>query len=252
MNTVHPSPRGTAIVTGGAAGLGRAFAVGLAEAGHDVAILDLQSSDVVSGHVESLGRQVVTSVGDAADPSTVAAFGAKLRSSSLSPIRVLVNNAGISPYAPFTDTDFDLWRRILTVNLDSLFLMSKEFLPDLERHGRGRIVNLTSSVVWDAEARNMTAYATSKAAIVGFTRSLAGEVGRSGLTVNCIAPGIVLTPDIRERVPTERLETYRSRQSIPILAEAQNLLSTLLYLVDEESALVTGATMPVNGGRVLL
>lgn len=239
-------------MTGGAAGLGRAFAIGLAEAGHDVAILDVQPSNVVREHVESLGRQVVTSVGDAADPSAVAAFGAKIRSSSLSPIRVLVNNAGISPYSPFSDTDIDLWRRILAVNLDSLFLMSKEFLPDLESHGRGRIVNLTSSVVWDAEARNMTAYATSKAAIVGFTRSLAGEVGHSGLTVNCIAPGIVLTPDIRERVSTERLETYRSRQSIPILAEAQDLLSTLLYLVAEESAQVTGAIMPVNGGRVLI
>lgn len=252
MATVHPASRGTAIVTGGAAGLGRAFAIALAEAGHDVAILDLQSSDDLRRHVESLGSQIVTCVGDAADPGAVAGFGEELRASSLRPIRVLVNNAGISPYASFTETDLHLWHRILAVNLDSLFLMVQEFLPDLERHGAGRIVNMTSSVVWDAEARNMAAYATSKAAIVGFTRSLAGEVGHSGLTVNCIAPGIVLTPDIRARVPSERLETYRRRQSIPILAEADDLVSTLLYLVDETTSLVTGATMPVNGGRVVL
>jgi len=244
--------RGTAIVTGGASGLGAAFATGLGACGHDVAILDLQGADDVAAQIAALGVRVLHRVGDASDPDEVATFVSELSSSKLSPIRVLVNNAGISPYAPFVATDLQTWHRVLRVNLDSLFLMTQAVLPALRAHGSGRIVNLSSSIVWDAQVRDMTAYATSKAAIVGFTRALAGEVGGSGVTVNAIAPGIVLTPDIRGRVPTERLEIYRDRQSIPVIAEPEDLVNTLLYLIDEETRFVTGATLPVNGGRVIL
>ena len=174
------------------------------------------------------------------------------RCTRLPAVRVLVNNAGISPYATFEDTDLDLWHRVQRVNLDSLYLMTHEFLPDLRRHGSGRIVNLTSSVVWDAQARNMTAYTMTKAAIVGFTRALAGEVGSSGVTVNAIAPGIVLTPDIERRVADAQLEAYRLRQAIPELTRPEDLMSTLLYVVDEATRMVTGACLPVNAGRVIL
>jgi 3-oxoacyl-[acyl-carrier protein] reductase/(S)-1-phenylethanol dehydrogenase len=244
--------RGTAIVTGASAGLGRAFATALSACGHDIAILDMQSADETEAHIRALGGRSMAVIGDASDPTSVAHLGRVLRESELAPPRVLVNNAGISPYASFDETDLDLWHRILRVNLDSMFLMCQEFLPDLRAHGDGRIVNLSSSVVWDAQARNMSAYATSKAAIVGFTRALAGEVGDAGVTVNCIAPGIVLTPDIRSRVPAERLEVYRGRQAVPVIAEPEDLTSTLLWLVDEGTGLVTGSTVPVNGGRVVL
>lgn len=246
------SPRGTAVVTGGASGLGRTFAIALAHAGHDIAILDLDSADETLAGVAAAGVHTLARRGDAADPEAVADLVAAIEASELAPVRVLVNNAGISPYAPFSDTDLELWHRILRVNLDSLFLLTQAFLPALTSHGAGRIVNLSSSVVWDAQVRDMTAYATSKAAIVGFTRALAGEVGASGVTVNAIAPGIVLTPDIRGRVPAERLEVYRDRQAVPLIAEPADLVSTLLYLVDEDTRLVTGATLPVNGGRVVL
>lgn len=244
--------RGTAIVTGGSAGLGEAFAIALARAGHDIAVLDLQPATDTLTQVEQCGVRAIEMSGDAADPATVTRFGATLRGEGLQPVRVLVNNAGISPYAPFEETPLELWQRILRVNLDSMFAMCQEFLPDLRAHGAGRIVNLSSSVVWDAQVRNMTAYTTSKAAIVGFTRALAGEVGSSGVTVNCIAPGIVSTPDIRGRVATETLETYRGRQAVPFIATPEDVTSTLLYLVDEATALVTGVTLPVNGGRVVL
>lgn len=246
------STRGTAVVSGGASGLGRTFAIALADAGHDIAILDLDPADETLADVAATGVRALFWTGDAADPQVVADFAAEIEKSDLAPVRVLVNNAGISPYAPFADTSLSLWHRVLQVNLDSLFLLTQAFLPPLSSHGSGRIVNLSSSVVWDAQVRDMTAYATSKAAIVGFTRALAGEVGPLGVTVNAIAPGIVLTPDIRGRVPVERLEVYRGRQAVPLIAEPSDLVSTLLYLVDEDTRLVTGATLPVNGGRVVL
>jgi len=243
--------RGTAVVTGAARGLGQHFAVALAEAGHDVAILDLDDSRTTRELVLKTGRRCLTVSGDASDPQDAHRFISAVRT-ELPHVRVLVNNAGISPYASFAETDFALWQRVSKVNLDSMYLMTHGFAEDICAHGHGRIVNLTSSVVWDAQARNMTAYAMTKSAIVGFTRALAGELGTHGVTVNCIAPGIVLTPDIKERVAESQLEIYRNRQAIPHITAPEDLLSTLLYLVDERTRMVTGATLPVNAGRVIV
>ena len=241
--------RGTAIVTGGARGLGRAFAEALARTGHHVAICDLSDASQTASAIGEAGGHCLVFQGDAADSTVVAEFGAQVRA-TCPPVRVLVNNVGISPYAGFEATSAEVWHEVLRVNLDSMFHACQQFLGDLRAHGSGRIVNLTSSVVWDAQITAMTAYATSKAAIVGFTRALAAEVGVDGVTVNAIAPGIVLTPDIEGRVDAAKLEGYRQRQAVKRLTVADDLVSTLLYLVDESTALVTGAVLPVNGGRV--
>jgi len=242
--------RGTAVVTGASQGIGRVFARALAAAGHDIAILDLSPAQETLIDVRAEGSEGLSFEGDASDPETVDAFGKQVRS-HLRPVRVVVNNAGISPYAPFHETDLAMWHQVMRVNLDSLFLITHQFLPELIADGNGRIVNLTSSVVSDLQARNMSAYATTKAGIIGFTRALAGELGVHGVTVNCIAPGIVLTPDIADRVPAERLEEYRNRQSIKHLATAEDLESAMEFLVDERSRQVTAIIVPVNGGRVV-
>lgn len=252
MSQINAATRGTVVVTGAASGLGQAFAIDLAAAGHDIAILDLIDATETHDRIIAEGRQCLAYRGDAGDEETVHRFGETINQSSLSPVRVVINNAGISPYVSFADTTLAVWQSVMRVNLDSAFLVTHEFLPALKTHGQGRIINLSSSVVWDAQVRDMSAYITSKAAIVGFTRALAGELGASGITVNCIAPGIVLTPDIRERASQERLEIYRERQSIKTLAEPTDLLTALRFLVDEESSLVTGTTLPVNGGRIFL
>ena len=243
--------RGTAVVTGAARGLGQHFAVALAETGHDVAILDLDDASATRELILDTGRRCLAVRGDASEPQDVRNFISVVRK-ELSPVRVLVNNAGISPYASFANTDFALWQRVSRVNLDSMYLMTHGLAEDICAHGQGRVVNLTSSVVWDAQARNMTAYTMTKSAIVGFTRALAGELGTHGVTVNCIAPGIVLTPDIEERVTASQLEIYRNRQAIPHITAPEDLISTLLYLVDERTRMVTGATLPVNAGRVIV
>lgn len=243
----HQPP--VAVVTGGAQGLGRTFTRTLAELGHDVAVLDLLDPSRVEADVVAAGRRFTAVRGDAADPATVADLAAAVRA-ELGPVRVLVNNVGISPYRPFADETLDSWRTVLRVNLDSAFLATQAFLDDLRSDGHGRIVNLTSSVVWDAAARDMVTYATTKAAIVGLTRALATELGPDGVTVNCIAPGIVLTPDIEGRVADEKLEAYRDRQAIKQLARPEDLAATLRYLVGADAQLVTGTVQPVNGGRV--
>lgn len=242
-------PESVAVVTGGAQGLGRTFARTLAEFGHDVAVLDLQPTEEIEREVLATGRRFVGFHGDAADPASVTDFATAVRE-QLGAVRVLVNNVGISPYRPFSEETLEGWHTVLRVNLDSAFLATQAFLSDLRADGSGRIVNLTSSVVWDAAARDMVTYATTKAAIVGLTRGLATELGPDGVTVNCIAPGIVLTPDIAGRVPEEKLEIYRGRQAIKQIARPEDLAATLRYLVSPEAQLVTGTVQAVNGGRV--
>lgn len=243
--------RGTAVVTGGARGLGRAFAEALAADGHAVAILDLSDAEETVSAITARGGVALAAHGDAADPKDVQDFQ-QLVADRLPGVRVLVNNAGVSPYLPFESTTLDDWHRIMRVNLDSAYLLTRAFLDDLIASAAGRVVNLTSSIVWDLQARNMSAYATSKAGVVGLTRALAGELGVHSITVNCIAPGIVLTEDIEERVAAERLEEYRNRQSIKRLAHAADLVSALEFLISERSGQVTGTVVPVNGGRVVL
>lgn len=241
----------TAVVTGAARGLGAVFAQVAAEAGLQVAVIDATPADETAAAIGGTGGICTTFEGDASNPDDVQSFGDLVRA-ECPPVRVIINNVGISPYASFDDTDIDLWHRVLRVNLDSMFHVTKQFLPAVRAVGHGRIVNLTSSVIADPQAVAMNAYTTSKAAIVGFTRALAAEVGVDGVTVNAIAPGIVLTPDIQERVEAARLEAYRGRQAVKRLAHPADLASALRFLIDTGSDMITGTVVPVNGGRVWL
>lgn len=236
------------MVTGGAAGLGAAFTTALLDDGHDVAVLDL---DV--GGLDGLGGsrergRLLGHAGDATDPAVLTAFAARVRAELGRP-RVLVNNVGHSPYRTFAEESLDSWRAVMTRNVEATVLATQAFLNDLVAEPDARVVNLTSSVLWDAESRGMVAYTAAKGAVLGLTRALARELGDRDVTVNAIAPGIVRTPDT-ERVSEEALERYRHRQAVPRIAVPEDLVSSLLYLVARGSGQVTGSVLGVNGGRV--
>ncbi|MGH8962990.1 MAG: SDR family NAD(P)-dependent oxidoreductase [Jatrophihabitantaceae bacterium] len=250
--TESAGPRPTAaVVTGAATGLGRSFAARLAGLGHAVAVCDLLDCGDTVDAIRGSGGTAFGARADASDPGDVSTFAEQVHD-ELGPVGVLVNNVGISPYAAFSDITLEQWRSVMTVNLDSLFLMTRAFLPDMIAAGGGRIVNLTSSVGWDPQSTQMVHYATSKLGVVGFTRSLAGEVGGHGVTVNCIAPGLVATPALLQRVPSERWADLRERQSVKRTLEPSDLLAALEFLVSPGAQLVTGTVVPVNGGRVWL
>ena len=180
-----------AVITGGAAEMGQAFALRLAEEGVDIAIADRAAADETVRGVTGKGRKAFTKSCDVSIPADVTAF-AKEVESKFGRCDILVNCAGIYPPQPFDDIKFEDWRRVMSVNLDGTFLMTKAFWPGMRTRGWGRIVNIASDT-FSLTIPDFVHYITSKSGVIGFTRAIATEFGPQGVTANVIAPG--LTPN---------------------------------------------------------
>jgi NAD(P)-dependent dehydrogenase (short-subunit alcohol dehydrogenase family) len=234
-----------ALVTGAANGLGREFSVALAARGHRVAgldVADLTETWRLCGEDRFLGVRA-----DVTDPSAVAAAVDEVVT-CFGGLHIVVNNAGIYPAIPFEDTTLDDWRRVMRLNLEAPFVLTQAALPHLRAAGWGRIVNITSAVVFLGPP-DMVAYTTSKAGLVGFTRALASAVGGDGVTVNAIAPGLTRTATAARTVGADGgFDRVRALQVVPAVEEPKDLVSTLLYVCDEGSGFLTGQTLNVDGG----
>lgn len=240
-----------ALVSGAASGIGPAYAQRLARDGADIVAVDLEEPEQLRREVASIGRRCIATVCDVSDPGEVEELRA-LVEERFGAVDILVNNVGISPYTPFEAIPLEEWREVMTVNLDSLILMSQAFLPGMKRSGFGRIINLSSGVCWEPTAVEMVHYATSKLGVVGFTRALATEVGRFGVTVNAISPGLVRTPLLNRRLPPEAFEAAVEAQSIKREERPEDLAAVASFLASDDAAFVTGQTISVDGGVVRL
>jgi 3-oxoacyl-[acyl-carrier protein] reductase len=161
---------------------------------------------------------------------------------------ILVNNAGIFPLQSWDQVDYDAWRKVLAVNLDSQFLMCHALVPLMQRGGWGRIVNITSDSLLSAGAR-MTAYKASKAGVIGFTRGLAADVGEYGITVNAVGPALTRTPGVLESGHKDLLPSMPQRLIIKRIPEPDDVVGTVLFLTSDDAYFVTGQTIMANGGR---
>lgn len=239
-----------AVVTGGARGIGRAIAERLAADGADIALIDLRPSPEAEASIRELGRRVISVSADVSSPEAVAQAAATVER-ELGPAHVLVNNAGLHPFqTSFADMDFELWRRTMSVNLDSMFLVSKAFHPQLAANGWGRIVNMSSSVVNVAPPGGVH-YIASKAGVLGLTRGLATELGADNITVNAIAPSIVETPGFAEMaLGPEIYEAVLQSQVVKKIMQAPDLVGVVSFLCSEDAAFLTGQHLHADGGIV--
>jgi (S)-1-phenylethanol dehydrogenase len=239
-----------AVVTGGAAGLGQACARRLAEEGTHIAIADLAATDATEALVRAAGGEVFSASCDVASPPSVRAFADAVLE-RFGRVDILVNNAGIYPRARFADLEYELWRKVLGVNLDSAFLMCKAFVPDMQTRSWGRVVNIASNSFWLPSPMRVH-YITSKAALIGFTRALASDLGESGVTVNAIAPGLTRTETAARSLPGEFFESVAAQQAIKRTEVPEDLVGTVAFLTSDDAAFITGQTISVDGGLVRL
>jgi len=237
-----------AVITGGASGIGQAFAQRLATDGADVAVADIADASQTGELVESEGARFLSIQCDITDPLEIANFQQAVRQ-TLGPATILVNNAGIFPMKAFADLTFADWRKIQSVNVDAMFLMSHAFVPDMIAAGHGRIVNMSSTVCW-LKIEQYSHYITSKAAAIGFTRGLANELGKHNITVNAIAPSLVRNATTEASPLSGMFDAITQMQAIERLQVPSDLAGALSFLVSEDAAFMTGQTLVVDGGMV--
>jgi NAD(P)-dependent dehydrogenase (short-subunit alcohol dehydrogenase family) len=246
-----------ALVTGASRGIGVAIAQALARAGARVSLL-ARDATLLAEVARQLGSEALAVQADVTDPTAIAAAFAAARA-RFGPVHILINNAGQAASAKFTDTDPALWERILAVNLTGTYLCTRQAVPDMLAAGFGRIVNIASTAGVRGAAY-LTAYVTSKHAVVGFTRSLALEYATKNITVNAVCPGYVDTDIVRHAVSNITQKTGRSESEALAtllatnpqrrLIEPAEVASTVLWLCQPGAESVNGQNIILSGGEV--
>ena len=234
-----------AIVTGGAQGIGRAIADKFAEEGARVVIADI-NGEGAAAVAAALPRAIGLTV-DVSDPAGVQAM-VKAAVDQFGGLDILVNNAAIVPFTAWDDIDFVEWRRIMSVNLDGVFLACRAASDEMRKKGYGRIVNIASNSLV-AGTPNMAAYVAAKGGVFGFTRALATELGKYGITVNSVAPGLTETEGVMAGPHAQAFDFVQMLQAIPRHGVAADIAPAVAFLASEEAAWVTGSMLVVDGGH---
>jgi NAD(P)-dependent dehydrogenase (short-subunit alcohol dehydrogenase family) len=240
-----------AVISGGARGIGRALAEGLASRGAVVVAVDVLDARETADAIASRGGQCVSLVADVGAPGDVAKLAKQVRS-TVGACDVLVNNAGLLGITPFLELDHERFRETLRVNLESQFLLAKAFAPGMVERGWGRIVNVASSSLLTA-ASGLVAYMTSKGGVLGLTSALANDLGARGITVNAVSPGLTRTPGVDADIaagvlPDSALDAVVATQAIPRLGTAQDLVGLVLFLTGDDASFLTGQFIVADGG----
>ena len=242
-----PADPPVVVITGGGQGLGRAFALDLAARGWQVAVADLDGDRAakVAAEIAEAGGTARAYTCDVADPAQVTKLAGQL-----GPVTGLVNNAAIFStlrMGPFEDIDPETWDRVLRVNVTGAFIMCRALIPAMRSAGYGKVVNISSATVHTGRPGYLH-YVTSKAALIGFTRALAAEVGPAGITVNAVTPGSTATEVERETITPEQRQAMAAATALRRIQVPADLVGAVAFLLSPDSDFITGQTLNVDGG----
>ena len=242
-----------AIVTGGARGLGKDYAVRLSEEGARIIVADILDATNVAHEIEKRGGEAIALRTDVADEQSVNDMVHKTIE-RFGRIDILVNNAAIFADVvkrPFHEMPVEEWDRMMGINLRGTFLCCKAVYPQMKKQGKGKIINVSSGTVFSGNPY-LIHYVTSKGGVIAFTRVLAREVGNDGICVNAIAPGFTISEAIRENptFPEQTRTMVANTRCFKRDEQSEDITGTVLFLASDDSDFITGQTMVVDGGAV--
>ena len=243
--------RRTALVTGASRGIGRGIALELARQGWDVCVNYVEHAEAAektAAEIRALGQNALAVRADVADGAAVEAM-ARLAERELGPISLLVNNAGIAGQMQFQDITDQQWNRYLSVNLGGARNAIRAVLPGMLSEKRGCIVNISS--IWGLRGASCeVAYACTKAALIGLTRSLALELAPSGIRVNCVAPGVIDT-DMVQVLGAETLRDLADQTPLGRLGTPEDVAWAVAFLASDRASFLTGQVLGADGGFIV-
>lgn len=241
-----------ALVTGGSRGIGRACVERLAAGGASVAVNyrdNTSAAEETIAHVRDSGGRAIPAQADITDETQVSDMIDRIES-ELGPVDLLVNNAGIFPFVSHDATTLEIWNATLACNLTGVFLVTWAVKDGMLERGFGRIVNMASIAALRARPQSI-AYATTKAGIVGFTKSTAEALAPHNVRINAIAPGLIET-EILDGVPQERIDEIVATTPLRRIGQPDDIAEVVRFLLSEDSRFMTGQTLVASGGRVML
>ena len=241
----------TCVVTGASKGIGRGIAERFGRDGCDVVVNYRNSADAAVETVEAIeasGGSAIAVQADVTEPAAIRRMRDRAHE-AFGPVDVLVNNAGINQDVLFEDMSHEEWDTVLDVHLDGTFHATQTFYEDLATAESGRLINI-SSIVGKGGNLGQANYATAKAGIFGFTRTLALELAREGSTANCVAPGFIETSMVTD-LPDRIVEQVQSETPLGRIGDVSEVADVVAFLASDRSSFITGEVIDVNGGKDL-
>ncbi len=245
----------TAIVTGGAQGIGKAFASGLSEEGAKVVVADIagEQAEATAQEIRKSGGDAIGFALDVSDEKGTIEL-ARVTVEKYGSVNILVNNAAAfarGPMTPFTEITFDEFNRVMAVNVGGMFLCCKAVFPYMKSGRKGKIINISSGTFLRG-TKGMIHYVASKGAVIGFTRQLAREVGDYGINVNCVMPGLTASEGVAKSLPAEMMDALAAGRCFKRWEMPEDLVGAVIFLASDESDFITGQTINVDGGGAFL